>query len=39
VLDWFAATTALAHGLILVARNLADFELPGLRVANPWDYG
>jgi hypothetical protein len=28
--------TALVHWLTLVTRNLADFELPGVRVVNPW---
>jgi toxin FitB len=36
-IDSLLAATALVHGLTLVTRNLADFELPGLRVVNPWD--
>jgi hypothetical protein len=36
-IDSLLAGTALAHGLMLVTRNLADFELPSLTVVNPWD--
>ena len=36
-IDSLLAATALVHGLTLVTRNLADFELPGLRFVNPWD--
>lgn len=35
-IDSLLAATALVHGLTLVTRNLADFELPGLRVLNRW---
>jgi len=35
-IDSLLAATALVHGLTLVTRNLADFELPGVRVVNPW---
>ena len=35
--DGFIAATALAHGLILVTRNVADFEPMGVRLLNPWD--
>jgi toxin FitB len=35
-IDSLLAATALVHGLTLVTRNLVDFELPGLRVVNPW---
>jgi toxin FitB len=35
-IDSLLAATAMEHGMTLVTRNLADFELPGLRVINPW---
>ncbi len=35
-IDSLLAATALEHGLILVTRNLDDFQHPGLRVVNPW---
>ena len=35
--DGFIAATALAHGLILVTRNVGDFEPMGVRLLNPWD--
>jgi len=36
-IDSLLAATALVHGLTLVTRNLADFNLPSVRVVNPWD--
>lgn len=30
------AATALVHGLIVVTRNVSDFEPTGVRVVNPW---
>jgi len=35
--DAFIAATALAHGMIVVTRNLADFKLTGVPLLNPWD--
>jgi predicted nucleic acid-binding protein len=35
-IDSLLAATALEHGLILVTRNVQDFNLPGVRVENPW---
>ena len=38
-IDSLLAATALTHGLTLVTRNLADFNLPGLVCINPWNPG
>lgn len=35
--DTLIAATALVHDLILVTRNVADFEGIGVTVFNPWD--
>ncbi len=35
-IDSMLAATALVHGLILVTRNVKDFDHPGLTVLNPW---
>lgn len=35
-IDSLLVATALEHGLTLVTRNLGDFELPGIRILNPW---
>jgi predicted nucleic acid-binding protein len=35
--DGRIAATALEHGLILVARNVRDFEGLGLAILNPWE--
>ncbi|MBI3930035.1 MAG: type II toxin-antitoxin system VapC family toxin [Armatimonadetes bacterium] len=35
-MDSLLAATALAHDLTLVTRNESDFDVPGLRVLNPW---
>jgi predicted nucleic acid-binding protein len=33
------AATALAHGLIVVTRNVRDFDgIAGLRWINPWEH-
>lgn len=39
VVDGLIAATALAHGLVVVTRNVTDFERCGARVLNPWDRG
>jgi predicted nucleic acid-binding protein len=37
VMDGFFAATALANDLVLVTRNVRDFEAFGVRLLNPWD--
>ena len=34
--DGLIAATALEHNLVVVTRNLADFEAIGVRLLNPW---
>jgi predicted nucleic acid-binding protein len=34
--DALIAATALVHGMTVVTRNLADFELTGVPLLNPW---
>lgn len=34
--DGLIASTALVHGMIVVTRNVADFEPSGVRTLNPW---
>jgi predicted nucleic acid-binding protein len=34
--DGLIAATALEHGLIIVTRNVRDFEDLGLKIVNPW---
>ena len=34
--DGLIAATALVHGMTMVTRNTADFELTGVRILNPW---
>jgi predicted nucleic acid-binding protein len=34
--DALIAATALVHGMTVVTRNVADFDISGLRVFNPW---
>ena len=36
VRDSLIAATALAHGMTVVTRNIADFESAGVRLLNPW---
>jgi len=35
--DAFIAACALAHGMAIVTRNVADFTPMGVRIINPWD--
>ncbi|WP_425330074.1 type II toxin-antitoxin system VapC family toxin [Terrirubrum flagellatum] len=35
--DALIAATALAHNMIMVTRNVADFAPTGVRIINPWD--
>ncbi len=35
-IDSLIAATALCHRLVLVTRNVKDFDLPDLDVLNPW---
>lgn len=34
--DSLIAATALVHGMVVVTRNVADFEATGVTVLNPW---
>lgn len=34
--DALIAATALAHGMTVVTRNVADFEATGVQILNPW---
>ncbi|WP_321393760.1 hypothetical protein [uncultured Desulfuromusa sp.] len=36
VMDSLIAATAIAHGLVVVTRNVKDMERCGGRVCNPW---
>jgi predicted nucleic acid-binding protein len=35
--DGWIAATALAHGLTMVTRNVADFDATGVLIVNPWE--
>lgn len=37
VREGLIAATALVHGLTMVTRNVADFELCGVKLINPWN--
>jgi toxin FitB len=39
VLDSLIAATALEHGLIVVTRNVRDFEVTGVEWLNPFEWG
>ena len=34
--DAMIAATAIEHGFAVVTRNVADFQIPGLKLLNPW---
>ena len=36
VRDGLIAATALVHGMTVVTRNVADFEVTGVPILNPW---
>lgn len=38
-IDGLLAATALTHGMVLVTRNLKDFQCEGLMVIDPWSTG
>lgn len=38
-IDGLIAATAIVHDLIIVTRNVADFDDTGATVINPWDAG
>ena len=37
VMDSLIAATAVAHGLVVVTRNVRDMERCGVKVCNPWE--
>jgi toxin FitB len=37
-IDSLLAASAVAHELVVATRNVRDFELPGVKVINPWDF-
>jgi predicted nucleic acid-binding protein len=37
--DGLIAATALVHSLVVVIRNMADFEATGVPLLNPWQQG
>jgi len=36
--DSMMAATALEHGFTLVTRNILGFQIPGLKLLNPWQH-
>jgi toxin FitB len=36
-IDSLLAASAAAHDLVVATRNVGDFDLPGVAVANPWE--
>jgi predicted nucleic acid-binding protein len=38
-MDAFIAATAERHDMVLVTRNISDFEALGLRLIDPWQFG
>jgi toxin FitB len=36
-IDSLLAASAVAHELVIATRNVRDFEMPGVKVVNPWD--
>ena len=38
-IDGLIAATAIVHDLVIVTRNIADFDDTGAAVINPWDAG
>ncbi|WP_158785294.1 type II toxin-antitoxin system VapC family toxin [Pantoea sp. BAV 3049] len=36
--DALIAATALVHGMTIVTRNVADFQVSGVEILNPWEF-
>jgi hypothetical protein len=36
--DALIGATAMEHGFTLATRNIADFQMQGIRLVNPWNY-
>ena len=37
--DGLIGATAMEHGFTLVTRNVGDFQIPGIKLLNPWGNG